>query len=239
MNDNKVIYFDKIDSTNSYLKENYTLFENKSIIYSFNQTKGRGRMNREWIGSKDKNIYLSMLLKDIDQNTNISNITLFVSTIIHLILAKYIPSVTIKWPNDLLVKKKKICGILCEAVSTSNKINAIIIGIGINVNEDYNSVNNDYLATSLYNETNTLFNLESLKKEISNALYNHIDEYKDNQFLDYYKEHLFGINTNVSFIDNDITKEGIIKGIDNDGNLVLEVDSKEVIKRSGEIKIIR
>lgn len=133
----KIYYFDTIDSTQNFaLRLSEKPHENGSLVIAEKQTKGRGRLNRRWVSPKG-GIWLSILLKpDIE----ISQTSLF-PMITSLALTKAIEKTLrldpkIKWPNDITLKGKKVAGILIDAAVESNKIDYVVIGVGINFRVD-------------------------------------------------------------------------------------------------------
>ena len=138
----KIIKFDEISSTNDYLKEKHKSLDDRTVIVSKIQTKGRGRLDRVW-ESGNGNLYFSMLLKE-----EINPFELIVKVSLTLVnLLKMIDiDAQIKYPNDILVNGKKISGILIEKVHDGSL--STIIGVGLNVNQvDFGDLN--YKATSI------------------------------------------------------------------------------------------
>lgn len=158
-----IIKFETLPSTNKYLKENYQNHDEFTIITTDNQTNGKGRMTRVWNSTKD-DLTFSILLKPNIDSSQISQIPLIIGASLCEIINKYIKS-EIKWPNDIMVNNKKIAGILVEGI-TSNKVDAIVVGVGINVN----SINfpDDLLikATSLKKQLNKTIDKEKLLNQI-------------------------------------------------------------------------
>lgn len=127
-------YFETIDSTNIMAKK---LANNDAIdgtlIISEVQSFGRGRFNRQWISPKG-GIWASLILKPNLEPIETPKITLIAAAALILTFKEYNLDVTVKWPNDILLKNKKISGILTEMNCDMDRINYIILGFGINVN---------------------------------------------------------------------------------------------------------
>lgn len=129
----KIYYFDTIDSTQSFaLKLASKPYENGSIVIAKRQTKGKGRLNRRWISPKG-GMWLSILLKP---DFEVSYVPLF-PMITSLALAKAIERILklkprLKWPNDVTLSNKKVAGMLIDASIEANKIDYLVIGVGIN-----------------------------------------------------------------------------------------------------------
>lgn len=182
-----IIHFDSIDSTNIKAKELASTGEsNGTTVISEEQTSGRGRFGRNWHSPKYKGIWMSIILTpDIDP-LNASNITLIAAAAVFKALKSLGIQTQIKWPNDIILNNKKLCGILTEMNSELNKINYIIIGIGVNVNtsvKDFLSEINSK-ATSLKVETGQNFSRQKLTSEILNFFEILYEEYIDKNCLD-------------------------------------------------------
>jgi BirA family biotin operon repressor/biotin-[acetyl-CoA-carboxylase] ligase len=134
----RIIHLNETDSTNRYLQ---TLsgtedIPSGSIVVADFQTQGRGQKGNLWVSEKGRNLTFSLLLKPeallINNFFAISQIT---ALSIKCILDKYTSDVTVKWPNDIYYKDRKICGILIENTFEGNYITKSIIGIGLNINQ--------------------------------------------------------------------------------------------------------
>ena len=122
-----------------------------SIILSETQTKGRGTMGKKWI-SKKGNLFLSIFFDMTKKKIDFKKFAVLNAYLLKSILTKkFSNKIKIKWPNDLLFKKKKICGILQETVINAEK-KFLIVGIGINTNLDLK--NSSFSSTSLKHITN-------------------------------------------------------------------------------------
>jgi len=167
--------FDTIDSTNSFLINNYNNYPDYSVIYAEEQTSGRGRFNRIWNSIKGKDCTFSILLpvKEIDPSLHpvISQITAFS---VYETLKAYSLKSEIKWPNDVIVNNKKICGIICEKTGSADKP-FVVIGIGININSSADELSKiDQPATSIYNELNVCLDINMfMNKILENFFFNY------------------------------------------------------------------
>ena len=160
---NKIKYFDELPSTHLYVKENQDKLENGTVIIANKQTAGIGTHGRTWYTGSGDNIAMSMLFKPECDLSSLNNITVDVAqTIKKAIKNLYNIGLNIKYPNDLLLNGKKICGILTEINTISGKINYLIISLGFNVNEICFDEETIKIATSLKKEYNKNFN----RKEI-------------------------------------------------------------------------
>ena len=131
-----LIKLDAINSTNEFLKDNIqkTLSKELQVVYTFNQTKGKGQRGNSWESQPEKNIAISLGL--FPDNLKVENqftlSMLFSLFILNTLKSLKIPDLKIKWPNDIMSGNKKICGILNEITVKGNIIESIIVGFGIN-----------------------------------------------------------------------------------------------------------
>lgn len=130
------LHFNQIDSTNNYLKQNYQALKNWTVLTTDYQTSGRGRLNHRWSSNKNKNFLCSVLIKDQKILKANSCLVLLIGIVIyHLLVKLNIKNIKIKKPNDIYVNKNKIAGILLETISLGDKLKALIIGVGLNLNQ--------------------------------------------------------------------------------------------------------
>ena len=160
---NKIKYFDELPSTHLYVKENQDKLENGTVIIANKQIAGIGTHGRTWYTGSGDNIAMSMLFKPECDLSSLNNITVDVAQSIKKTIRNlYNIGLNIKYPNDLLLNGKKICGILTEINTISGKINYLIISLGFNVNEICFDEETIKIATSLKKEYNKNFD----RKEI-------------------------------------------------------------------------
>lgn len=235
-----IIKKDVIPSTNEYIKEHYENLDNYTIVAANYQTNGRGRMTRVWHSTAGENILMSILIKEFNDRTDLNLLSLVTGVAVHKFLSKYLNNLYIKWPNDVLVDNKKICGILLEGKMNNNS-KMVVIGIGININQTNFDEEINLLTTSLKKELCINFDIDLLIKELSNILVKEIDEYLNGNtsYIEYIKSNLFGINKLIEFTRNDVLCEGIILGIHTDGRLIVKEKDQILYLNSGEIKIKR
>ena len=231
----KQIHFESIDSTNTYIKNNYNKLDNETFVSSVVQTQGRGRNNRKW-NSDGSNLLFSLLLKNEKYFSLINSISIISAYSILKVLQDYkINNLSIKWPNDVYADGKKICGILLETV-TLEKIECLIIGVGLNVNQI--KFDDEYIhePTSMKSILDHDVNLDDLKSKIYQRLMNDLsnvlsgkDYYSKIKELDYLKD------KNVYALINNEKKQVLVKGINKDYTLCVECENKEFNLNSGEI----
>ena len=240
----KIIKLDAIDSTNSFLKNKSSNQEidDFTTVYTQNQFNGRGRTTKQWISEPNKNIALS-LFKRI-KKTDLEHIFLLnviASISILELLEKYlVKDVKVKWPNDVMVKNKKISGVLIEnKIKKNNSINSVM-GIGINVNQQNFP---DFLsATSIVNEIGSVSEIDLLANELAVIIKSNFKflKSKSKLYLEHYNNKLHNKNQTVRFKNNIGKIEvGEIVKVDFRGNLMI-MNEKGKIEyfKENEIKFL-
>ena len=233
LNKVKIIHFDIIDSTNAYLKKEYASFDNLTIVEASHQTNGKGRMDRIWDDNPNENLLFSILVKDKKLLEAFNHLSIFSAAIIaKTLISLGINGVSVKWPNDVYVNNKKICGILLEG----SLPNYLVIGIGINVNQIEFADTLRTPATSIALELNQSINLIDLKNKIYTdfaRFLNNLNLYK-NELNTFLNEHNYLKNKIIS-VNNDVGK---VIGFDDNNYLVINVDGEIKIISSNEINVI-
>ena len=231
----KIIKLDTVVSTNSFLKDLSVsaALENFTVLVTQKQTKGRGQQKNKWLSEPYKNLTFSVFtsLKDV-KIIHKKYLNFAISLAIYRVLFdKNIPKISIKWPNDLMVANKKICGILIENTFFGDQIKSTIVGIGLNVNQEKfpNSLRN---VTSLKLATLKETDLNLLLHEILAELKTNIKllESKDFHLLEkQYLNVLYKKNIPTMFkTSKDEIFMGIISGISDQGNLQIQLEDDSV-----------
>ena len=150
-----VIKIESINSTSVWARKNLESLNDFDVVSADMQTMGHGQFERKWFSSSDNggNIYISIVLKP--QNIeHLNELTRYTSIVASDILVEFGLKPDFKFPNDILISGKKICGILAESVFQGSDFKGVVVGIGINLNLDENEVNKiDIPATSIFVET--------------------------------------------------------------------------------------
>jgi BirA family transcriptional regulator, biotin operon repressor / biotin---[acetyl-CoA-carboxylase] ligase len=158
-----VNYLDTVDSTNSFLRRETK--SDRTIVYTFNQTDGRGRENRQWRDINGKNLALSVIFKAELNEVPLWRIALLSLPLIELFHQMKMKNVWIKWPNDIFVENKKIAGILAESITVDGQIQQIIVGIGVNINSAFDELSRiEKPATSVFCETGIMQDMDQFAK---------------------------------------------------------------------------
>lgn len=233
-----IFSYKTIDSTNTQMKKlAINGGKNHSVIVSEEQSAGRGRFGRSFYSPAQKGVYMSVLLKTGDSLQNATMITIKTAVAVRRAIAKlYDIEVAIKWVNDLYYRGKKVCGILSEAISDfeSGMIEAIIIGIGINVSTDNFPLEIASIATSLGLQE---ANRNQFIAEILNQLFAIIDvDFK--LVLNEYRMASCVLHKQITFNQKGEQFTGLVREINDLGNLVVSSNGAEMVLTAGEVSII-
>lgn len=242
----EIIYLDSVDSTNNYGKELASRgFNDGILIVAEEQTKGRGRLGREWISQKGKGIWMTIMLKPDLKPDMASQVTLIAA----LSVLRGIKNVTdidvmIKWPNDLVINGKKVCGILTELGAEIDIINYLCVGIGINVNSEEDDFNKIGLntATSLKVTVGKTIDRKRLIVEILESFENLYKQFLQKGSIDYmleeYKKHLVNLGKEVKIILKNNEIKGIAEDVNSKGHLMVRLDNGHLMEvSSGEVSV--
>jgi BirA family biotin operon repressor/biotin-[acetyl-CoA-carboxylase] ligase len=233
------IYFDEVDSTNSYLLNSK---ESKlgTVVLSEYQSKGRGRKQRNWIAVKDQALTFSILLNSEIELKNINVLSLGSAVaLVQALENLHQLKVNVKWPNDVLVEDKKIAGILIESSSKGSKLDKIVVGIGINVNQpNFTGVYN-IRPTSIRIEHKKPVSREKILSEFLNRFEEMLIDLGNNKekILNDWRSRSRLLGEKVLITENDIEKFGLFEDIDDNGFLLLRTkDGLETIQ-VGDVSI--
>ncbi len=231
-----IYIYEETDSTNTQAKQNSTE-KDGSIFIAETQTNGKGSRERSWISPKGDGIWLSILLKPDISPMTVSQITLVAG--LAVCKAVGIGSM-IKWPNDIVINGKKICGILTEMSATSEKVNHVVCGIGINVNmAEFDDEIADR-ATSMYIESGQKYDRNEIIAKLLNEFeycYNKFLDSRLGAVIDEYKKHCITLGREVNVIYNSETVMGKAIDVSSNGQLVVETDNGVIEVTSGEVSV--
>ncbi len=189
----KIVWLDEVDSTNDYAKVNSSRLESGTVIVAKKQTKGKGRLGRSWSSDALGSLYMSVLLKpqlkNMPSTETISQLTLVAglaaANSIHNLAAL---EALIKWPNDIVFNGKKLCGILVEAVYSGSNLQCIVVGIGLNVNNESFDEDISNKATSVFLECSKKIPKTHFIKEISRLLNNYFYAYFNGSDFSHFRD---------------------------------------------------
>ena len=227
-----VIVLDVIDSTNNYIRKNLDKLDNYSLVMAKHQTKGKGRITRSWYDDRNS-LTSSMLIKNVKGEPK--HLSLIASYAVFKALKELNLDVLIKWPNDIFLNNKKLCGILIETIIT-DKIDAII-GFGINTNTKAfpESLN----ATSIFLEKGIEVDNLKISKRVCELV---VEAYEKMEFSDIIKinkdnAYLMGKKVRLNYYGDGI--EGIVKDLDESGNIIIDTGISQIGVFSGELTLIK
>ena len=230
--------FDTISSTNDYLlSKEKNKNKDINVCIAEEQTKGRGRRGKSWISPKFKNIYFS--LSSYLEKEDLSGLSIAVALSVNKVLSKINVMSLIKWPNDLLVGNKKICGILIETAKVG-ELTKVVFGIGINVNME-NSELIDQEWTSIKLEKKETVDRNPIITEMINQLCSTLNKFEQREF-DYFIKKFTSLDLlkDKEFTLKDKPSETFIgRGIDNKGLLIAQnLNDQRTVKFSyGEVSL--
>ena len=230
-----VVKFKQIDSTNNYLKNSYKLLNNFSFVVTDYQTNGKGRNDRVWSSEEGQNLMFSFLIKDQDLLKKFSALSIISAVEVAKLLEDYqIKDVSIKWPNDVLIGDKKVCGILLEG----QILEYLVVGIGLNVNQKVFPDGLRRPATSLSLEANKDFNIDELEQKLFSNIVKDLSNLDEEAILNYFRSHNYLLNKRVKVLVNDQPFIGEVIGID--ANYFLQIKTSDMLLHidSGEIEIL-
>ena len=198
-----------------------------TIVLADEQTAGRGRLQRPWQSPPASNLYLSIILRPTIRPQDTPQITLMAGVAVAEVIATFCPGrVWIKWPNDLLIGDRKVCGILTETVTVPQGIPSVIVGIGLNVNMEKGDFDPAHrkTATSLREETGWDHSRERILLSLCQRFEDWYDRFLRDGLAPVREKWLActemtGKRLRVSFRGE--IREGIFSGIDSDGALLI------------------
>ena len=237
----EIIHFRETDSTNARAKELAVQGAREgTLIVSESQTKGRGRKGRAWFSPSEAGIYASLILRPDMLPSEAPRITFLTAvSAAETLLALTSLEVAIKWPNDILVKNKKIAGILTEISAEMDAIDYMVVGLGMNVNNRRLPDDIEEKATSIFIETGNRFPKVKIVREYLRQQEKYCRILRDSGFepiLRRWKElsNTIGKRTVVEMINKRYT--GVVQDVDQEGVLILQ-DKNGVFHRilSGDV----
>ena len=226
------------DNAKNYLKTQKKLF---SVHLAEQQMSGRGRNNRKWVSPHGKNIYISLAWKSTLLHSQLEGLSLAIATSLISSLKEFTSSdLKIKWPNDLIINKKKISGILIETTDSEDGLD-IVIGIGINVHMDESEGSEiDQSWGNLEESPSHKLDRNKIIVNIISKMYELFKDYPNSGFKKYHhvfethnllKDKLCKVN-----VDKE-TYEGKVLGVNDLGELLLEKNGEIQHLRYGEVSI--
>ena len=239
----EIFYYESIDSTNTKAKELAEEgYPSGVLVVANQQTAGKGRRGRVWISPKGTDIYMTLVMKPDIHPNHASMLTLVAA----LALAKGIrretgEEVQIKWPNDIVLNGKKICGILTEMSVQFDCINHIVIGIGINVHNESFAEEISDTASSLFLESGKHFHragiIEAFLEEFEKTYAVFLETEDISRLQKEYNALLVNMGRQVHLLDPKEPFDGKAMGVTNKGELIVDTWESRKLVSSGEVSV--
>ena len=239
----QVEWFDKLASTNAALRDRLLHgpgIKSGHIIAAHEQTSGRGRQDRKWFSAPDQNLCFSLFVQTDAELMAVPSLTMAAALAVTEMLNTKRIAAAPKWPNDVLVADKKICGILSERIEQPAAAQTgIIVGIGLNVNmTNDEAATIDRPATSILIETNQANELSKTLSDLFQPLAYWISEWETGGFptlRETWAQKAGPLGKPLTVHDGDITKSGTLAGFGNHGELLLQTGNGIETIWSGDV----
>ncbi len=239
----RLIYLQSVDSTNTEIKRlAQNGAEHGTVVVAEQQQTGKGRLGRVWSSPKGTGLWFSILLRPQIAPSQVAGITLAAGLGVCKAVRRYTGvNALIKWPNDIVIGRKKICGILTEMTAEADRIEYAVVGIGVNVNTKEFPYEIQCKATSLAIETGCDIKRKELFKEILADTEKYIDSYLTNleaDIIDEYTGLCVTLGRQVTITRGKTTLNGTAVAIGGEGDLVVKInDSENISVNSGEVTV--
>lgn len=229
-----VVYFEQLDSTNTYCRQHGRELQDGTLVVANRQTAGKGSKGRGWESPEDVALYMSLLLKPDIQPVLAPRLTPIMALSIAKALDKLGVAVQIKWPNDIVLNGKKLAGILTEMSAKATTVEQIVIGVGINISAKDFPEEIKERATSLLIETGKVF---SKKELIASVMECFREDYKIflktcdlSQLLEQYKQFSATVGKEVRILDAGGGYTGLAVDVDEIGQLLVRRDDGQLVR---------
>ncbi len=231
-----IIYTEETDSTNEDAKR-HSSEAHGTLFISELQNAGKGRLGRSWESPKGSGICMSLLLKPDILPQDISQITLIAGIAVCRAVGH---GAKIKWPNDIVLGARKVCGILTEMSAEINRVNYVVCGIGINVNTSGFPKELEDRACSIFTETGARTPRNELIASVMNEFEPLYESFINNGFAsaaDEYRRLCLTLGKDVRVISHKETVTGTAVDIDNEGGLIVRTSAGTMSISSGEVSV--
>jgi BirA family biotin operon repressor/biotin-[acetyl-CoA-carboxylase] ligase len=228
----RVFFSREVSSTSDWAKQlANTGAEEGTVTLAETQTAGRGRLGREWISPRG-GLWFSIVLRPDQKASEATKLVFVVSLAVAEVLhEKYGLRTEAKWPNDVLVNGKKICGILAEMNTKDENVNYVVLGVGVNANFYAERVLPDSVkntSTSIENELGKKIRLQSLLRALLEKMEKIYDEYLEAGFaplLEKWKAYARFLGRKVIVTDREERLNGLALDVDQEGALILRLEN--------------
>ncbi len=232
----EIVYKDSVGSTNGVAFDMALAgCREGACVIAETQSAGRGRLRRHWRSPYGKNIYVSSVLKPALHPSEVSPLTFISCLAAFDTLASLGLTPTLKWPNDVLVKGRKICGTLIELSVEPEAVAFVVIGIGLNVNMDDADMDEEIKgkATSLFLETGNRFE----RARVCGMLLNNLEKYYEvvggrgvDEVCRLWEERANIRGVSMEIVQTDRVYRGVSEGIGRDGAMLLREEDGKVTR---------
>lgn len=240
-----VVFFDNTDSTNLVAIElGRDGNVNGTLVVADAQSQGKGRRGRSWSSPAGKDIYMTLMLRPFCRIESASALTLVMAlSVLEAVSENACVNPLIKWPNDIVLNEKKLCGILTEMYLEQDNSFFIVIGVGINCNQtDFvEEISNN--ATSLFLETQRYTNRAKLIGSIMECFERNYENFEKTQDLSglyqKYNDFLVNADREVRVLEPSGEYNAVAKGINKNGELIVSrIDNGELTAvYAGEVSV--
>jgi BirA family transcriptional regulator, biotin operon repressor / biotin---[acetyl-CoA-carboxylase] ligase len=237
----EIVYRDTVDSTNALAFQlALSGCQDGTCVIAESQSAGKGRLQRHWCSPHAKNLYVSIVLRPEVHPSRIYPLSFISSLAVFDALASLGVKPRLKWPNDVLVGSKKVCGTLIELSTEADRVRFVVIGIGLNINMDSGDMEPAVagIATSLFLETKKRFE----RAPICGILLNGLEKYYDlagqlgmEEVCRLWEERAEVKGTYMEVRQMDRVYRGISEGIDKDGALLLNENGNVTRVIAGDV----
>lgn len=229
-----IFSFDEVGSTNEVAFELASKGAPEgTVVIADSQSKGRGRLKRKWISPPGENLYMSVIFRPSISSRESPIMTLVAAVALTETLNKQGSDAEVKWPNDILINKRKIAGILSQMQSTGEDVDFVVVGIGANLNMTREEIENEMggevaeIATSLQealgHEVDRVKLIANLIEQIE-LWYKKLLRDGTSVVIKGWMERWRAVNSKVLVKCNGETIQGIATGVDENGHLIVEKD---------------
>ncbi len=241
----ELFHFDEIDSTNNYAKKVANEgCPHGTVIVAERQTLGRGRVGRQWQSDNSCGLWFSTVVRPDLEPERVQIITLAAAiAVVEGIKGELGINCGIKWPNDIILDSSKLGGILTELSAEPGHVNYVVVGIGINVNQNLSDFDTDLQnkATSIYINTGKKYSRVRLLGSILSSfekIYSTFLKGRAEEIIDRWNRYSVTVGKEVKIVSKDIEYIGTAQSIASDGKLVVKCkDGRTINVSAGEVQV--
>lgn len=239
----QITYYSSIESTNKTAKEGAgTIFQEGAVVVADEQTQGRGRLGRQWVSKKGAGLWMSVVLKSKSTEQQMLSMPLIMAISVSQAIEQTIgEKAMIKWPNDIVCQRRKVCGMLAEMTMINNQ-KYIICGIGINVNISQIDFPEDIrqTATSLSEVVGMAVEKEQLFINVMECLdvqYKNLLDHQYNSIILEYKKRCITLNREIKVNTSKESYRAMAQDIAADGSLIINRNGVIQVVYAGDVSV--